>query len=99
MARKVDQDEGHYNVREVKHSTVYMWSPESVEVACDCGERVTITASDTTCVRCAVRITRSSSEESSPHTSRTMKQNTPDVITTMETTTRPTGYTANYSGG
>ena len=46
--------EGHYEVREVEFGEIYRWCPESVSVGCDCGERLSLTSSMTTCYRCGV---------------------------------------------
>ncbi len=46
--------EGHYEAQEVEFGKVYSWYPESVEVVCDCGEGIVLTASQTACVRCEV---------------------------------------------
>jgi hypothetical protein len=55
---KSEHTEARYDVQEVEMGQVYTWRPESIEVECDCGERLTLTASATTCAR-AARITRS----------------------------------------
>jgi hypothetical protein len=47
-----ENTEGHYDVQEVEMGEVYTWRPESVVVECDCGERLTLTASTTTCGEC-----------------------------------------------
>lgn len=47
-----ENTEGHYDVQEVEMGEVYTWHPESVVVECDCGERLTLTASTTTCGEC-----------------------------------------------
>jgi hypothetical protein len=44
--------EGHYDVQEVEFGTVYRWCPECVVVECDCGERPTLTRSESTCPEC-----------------------------------------------
>jgi hypothetical protein len=50
----IERTEGHYDVEEVEFGTLYRWCPECVVVACDCGERLTLTRSETTCERCGV---------------------------------------------
>ena len=47
-----ENTEGHYDVQEVEMGEVYTWRPESVVVQCDCGERLILTASTTTCGEC-----------------------------------------------
>jgi hypothetical protein len=50
----IERTEGHYDVEEVQFGTVYRWCPECVVVECDCGERLTLTPSQSTCPECAV---------------------------------------------
>ena len=47
-----ENTKGHYDVQEVEMGEVYTWRPESVVVECGCGERLTLTASTTTCGGC-----------------------------------------------
>ena len=47
-----EHTEAHYDVQEVEMGEVYTWQPESVVVECECGEKLTLTASTTTCGRC-----------------------------------------------
>ena len=47
----IERAEGRYEVQEVEFGRVYKWRPEQVVVECGCGERATLTASETTC-RC-----------------------------------------------
>ena len=48
----IERTEGHYDVQEVQFGTVYRWCPECVVVECDCGERLTLTYSESTCPEC-----------------------------------------------
>ena len=48
----IERTEGHYDVQEVEFGRVYKWCPECVVVKCDCGERTTLTPSETTCPEC-----------------------------------------------
>lgn len=50
----IERTEGHYDVEEVEFGTLYRWCPQCVVVECDCGERLTLTRSETTCERCGV---------------------------------------------
>jgi len=50
----IEHTEGHYDVEEVQFGTVYRWCPECVVVECDCGERLSLTPSQTTCPECGV---------------------------------------------
>jgi hypothetical protein len=36
--RVIERVRGHYEVQEVECGKVYKWRPESVVVACECGE-------------------------------------------------------------
>ncbi len=47
-----EHTEAHYDVQEVEMGQVYTWRPESIAVECDCGERLSLTASNTTCGGC-----------------------------------------------
>ena len=47
-----EHTEASYEVQEFEMGQVYTWRPESVEVECSCGERLTLTASRTTCGGC-----------------------------------------------
>ena len=50
---KSEHSEARYDMQEVEMGQVYTWHPESVEVVCSCGERLTLTASSrTTCAAC-----------------------------------------------
>ncbi len=44
-----EHTEAGYEVQEVEMGQVYTWRPESIVVECGCGERLTLTASATTC--------------------------------------------------
>lgn len=53
MITIVERIQGHYDVQEMEFGRVYRWCPECVVVDCDCGERLTLTASSTAvCCRC-----------------------------------------------
>ncbi len=49
---KSEHTEASYDVQEVEMGQVYTWRPESSVVECECGERLTLTASATTCGVC-----------------------------------------------
>ena len=49
MATVVERVEGHYVVQDVEFGRVYRWCPDCVVVECDCGERVVLNSSMTTC--------------------------------------------------
>ncbi len=54
MAQIIQRVEAHYEAREVPFGKVYEWRPAYVALVCDCGEKVTLTATSTmsTCGRC-----------------------------------------------
>jgi hypothetical protein len=53
MLAVIERTEGHYEVQEVEFGKVYRWCPECVDIECECGERLTLTAySMPTCPRC-----------------------------------------------
>ncbi len=52
MMKVIERTEGHYEAHEVEFGTVYRWCPECVVVECECGERVVLTGSETTCEWC-----------------------------------------------
>ncbi len=54
MVSTVERLEGRYEVEEVEFGLVYRWCPQCLMVECDCGERLTLTSSTTTCHRCGV---------------------------------------------
>jgi hypothetical protein len=47
--RVLERAQGRYEVQDVEFGKVYRWSPERVMVECDCGERLTLTASRAAC--------------------------------------------------
>jgi hypothetical protein len=61
----IEPAEGHYEVQDVEFGRVYRWRPERAVVACDCGERVSLTWLGTTC-RCGADHTRVVREELTP---------------------------------
>ena len=52
MAEVIERVAGRYDVREVEFGEVYVWRPARVVVDCGCGERLTLTRFETTCVWC-----------------------------------------------
>jgi hypothetical protein len=42
----------HYDIQDVQTARVYRWRPATVALECECGERLTLTSSRTTCVAC-----------------------------------------------
>ena len=54
MVQIVERLQAHYESRELLFGKVYEWHPASVALECDCGEKVTLSATSTTttCSRC-----------------------------------------------
>jgi hypothetical protein len=54
MVQILERIEAHYENREMPFGKVYEWRPAYVALECDCGEKVTLTATSTTttCARC-----------------------------------------------
>ena len=64
MLTIIERTEGHYEVQEVDFGKVYRWCPECVNIECECGERMSLTAASTaTCPRCGVNHTATLREE------------------------------------
>ena len=42
----------HYEFQDVSRARVYKWCPAAVSLECECGERLTLTSSTTTCFKC-----------------------------------------------
>ena len=53
MADVIMSTEGRYEVSEVEHGRVYRWNPGHIVLECECGKRLTITRSKSTCPECA----------------------------------------------
>ena len=53
MLTAVKRTGGHYEVQELDFGRVYRWCPERVDIECECGEQLDVTAASTaTCLRC-----------------------------------------------
>ena len=44
MVQILERDEAHYESRQMPFGKVYEWHPASVALECDCGEKVTLSA-------------------------------------------------------
>ena len=53
MVQILERDEAHYENREVPFGKVYKWHPALVALECDCGEKVTLSATSSTTSTCA----------------------------------------------
>jgi hypothetical protein len=53
MVQIVERVQAHYEAREIPFGKTYEWRPEYVAIECECGEKVTLSATTiTTCGRC-----------------------------------------------
>lgn len=53
MTNTLERAEGHYEVQEVELGKVCRWCPGRIEIECECGQRLLLTAtSSTACPRC-----------------------------------------------
>jgi hypothetical protein len=48
MVQILERVQAHYESREMPFATVYEWHPAAVALECDCGEKVTLSATSTT---------------------------------------------------
>ena len=53
MAKVIERVQARYEVQEVQFGKVYKWHPEHIVLECQCGERLSLSASTTSCVECA----------------------------------------------
>jgi hypothetical protein len=58
MVHILERDEANYETREVPFGKVSEWHPASGALECDCGEKVTLSATSTTstCSRCGANL-------------------------------------------
>jgi hypothetical protein len=58
MVQIIESVEAHYESREVPFGKVYEWHPAYVALECGCGEKVTLTATNTTttCSGCGANL-------------------------------------------
>ena len=58
MVQILERVQAHYESRETPFATVYEWHPASVALECDCGEKVTLSATSTTttCSGCGAEL-------------------------------------------
>jgi hypothetical protein len=53
----IERMRARYDVEDVEYGKVYRWKPESVVVECGCGERTSLTHSETACEKCGAEHT------------------------------------------
>jgi len=60
MVQILERVQAHYESREMPFATVYEWHPAAVALECDCGEKVTLSATSssttTTCRGCGAEL-------------------------------------------
>jgi hypothetical protein len=58
MVQILDRVQAHYERREMPFATIYEWHPASVALECDCGEKLSLSATSTTtaCGRCSAEL-------------------------------------------
>jgi hypothetical protein len=52
MVQILEHLQAHYESREMPFGKVYAWHPTSVALECDCGEKVTLSATSSTTITC-----------------------------------------------
>jgi hypothetical protein len=50
VAKVIERLDAHYEVQDVEFGKVYKWRPERIVLECRCGQRLSLTASTTSCV-------------------------------------------------
>src|SRR5919112_6229743 len=53
LAKVIERVQPRYEVQDVEFGQVYKWRPERIVVECRCGQRLSLTASTTSCTECA----------------------------------------------
>ena len=53
LAKVIERVQARYEIQEVEMGKVYMWHPAHIVLECQCGERLALSASTTSCVQCA----------------------------------------------
>ena len=71
---------GHYEVQELDFGRVYRWCPERVDIECECGERLDVTASPRPPASGAGRATRLRSKQRQPLVFRRTKHFIPGAM-------------------
>lgn len=49
MTTIINHAQEHYEVHDIPYGKDYVWCPECVVVECECGQRLTLTATETIC--------------------------------------------------
>ena len=52
-SKVIERVQPRYEVQEVAFGKVYKWRPEHIVIECQCGQRLSLTASTASCVECA----------------------------------------------
>jgi hypothetical protein len=53
VAKVIERLDAGYEVQEVKFGKAYKWQPERIVLECECGQRLSLTASSTSCIECS----------------------------------------------
>jgi len=53
LAKVIKRVQARYEVQEVEFGKVYKWHPAHIVLECQCGERLSLTSSTTSCGECA----------------------------------------------
>jgi hypothetical protein len=79
MVQILERVQAHYESREMPFGKVYAWHPATVALECDCGEKVTLSATSSTttstCTRCGAEL------DTFVHDIRERKGRLPDKLT------------------
>ena len=57
MAKVIERTRARYELEDVEYGKVYRWKPERVMVECGCGEKTSLTHSETACEECGAEHT------------------------------------------
>jgi hypothetical protein len=53
VAKVIERLDACYEVQELEFGKVYKWQPERIVLECECGQRLSLTASSTSCIECS----------------------------------------------
>jgi hypothetical protein len=52
LAKAIECAQARYEVQDVEFGKVYKWRPGCIVIECQCGQRLSLTASTTSCAEC-----------------------------------------------
>jgi hypothetical protein len=82
LAKVIECAQARYEVQDVEFGKVYKWRPKHVLVECRCGQRLSLTASRTSCLECGTDHELAVIEASAEDGHQSDKTSTPDATTT-----------------